>query len=121
MTLTEFYKAAFPVAPLIGAATGALGGAVVAPEGHRLSGAVGGAAAGALTGGIGRGLVSKVKGKGFMKGLRRTSTDEALRGAAINTGVSAVANSLAKDKHPAVRTAAPFIDDAVALALALKG
>ena len=54
MTLTDYYmeKTALPLLaiPLIGAGLGALGGGLTAPKGQAMSGALGGAAFGALTG-----------------------------------------------------------------------
>lgn len=109
---------------LAGTALGALGGAAIAPKGHRVGGAITGGAAGALTGGAATRIINKLR----PNDIRALPTaKEALTNAMTNTGVTAVANSISKKlsknknskKSKILTTAAPFVDDAALLARAI--
>lgn len=85
-----------------------------------------GAGFGALSGGVGSGLISKIKGGSFAKGLKETSLKESAKGAGIVTGTTAVINKAIgaydpnkKNAHGFIQTVGPAVDDAAILGMAL--
>jgi hypothetical protein len=72
-------KALLPLVPLLaGAGIGAMGGALTAPKGQRLSGALMGGAFGALTGGYGGAAMAG--GKALLGGAGRSGAMSAIKG-----------------------------------------
>jgi hypothetical protein len=115
-----------PTNVLLGSGLGALGGLVTAPKDEKMKSTLMGAGWGGVAGGIGPGLISKLKGKSFSEGLKSTSLKEAAKGAGIVTGTTAVVNKMtgaydqnSKNKHNAIRTFAPAADDLAILGATL--
>ena len=90
---------------LVGAGLGAIGGAITAPKGHRLKGAIMGAGFGALSGGVGGGLMGAGRsmlagggraavGQAFKTGLGKATIKSTVKNVATDTALTTGLNAL---------------------------